>query len=245
MSAKSVYYNQHFSCSINHRWLFFVPSSFQWKKIHAMLPKRSANMTQNHINSTAGFALVFCTHEISLTNAHHGSWTTWLNNQACLDKFGLAAVCGPSWGCSGCWLFSRDLAKDRYNNIPSLSTKSRAPNLPTASECWANREEYVVLTANRNTGLYINRTDCQITECVLFWGALGLVSDLFVHEDKQLEINEQSLECVTAWAHGLWRYWETNASPWVEQKERVKAAEVTATASMSWAEPDLVLLFFS
>lgn len=180
---------------------------------------------KNHINSTAGIALVFCTHEISLTNAHHGSWTTWLNNQACLDKFGLAAVCGPSWGCSGCWLFSRDLAKDRYNNIPSLSTKSRAPNLPTASECWANREEYVVLTANRNTGLYINRTDCQITECVLFWGALGLVSDLFVHEDKQLEINEQSLECVTAWAHGLWRYWEMNASPWVEQKERVKAAE--------------------
>lgn len=163
--------------------------------------------------------------EISLTNAHHGSWTTWLNNQACLDKFGLAAVCGPSWGCSGCWLISRDLAKDRYNNIPSLSTKSRARNLPTASECWANREEYVVLTANRNSGLYINRTDCQITECVLFWGALGLVSDLFVHEDKQLEINEQSLECVTAWAHGLWWYWEMNASPWVEQKERVKVAE--------------------
>lgn len=153
----------------------------------------------------------------------------------------------PSWGCSGCWLISRDLAKDRYNNIPSLSTKNRAPNLPTASECWANGEEYVVLTANRNSGLYINRTDCQITECVLFWGALRLVSDLFVHEDKQLEINERSLECVTAWAHGLPRIsMKVNASPWKEQKERVKVAEAGYRQHvLSWTiHLDIFLLFF-
>lgn len=40
-----------------------------------------------------------------------------------------------SWGCFGCWLIDRDLAKCWYDNIPSVSTKSRAPDLPTASEC--------------------------------------------------------------------------------------------------------------
>lgn len=40
-----------------------------------------------------------------------------------------------SWGCFGCWLIYRDLAKCWYDNIPSASTKSRAPDLPTASEC--------------------------------------------------------------------------------------------------------------
>lgn len=206
----------------------------------------SANMTQNTIILIYdSIALVFCMHEISLTNAQHGSWTTWLNSQACLDKFGLALVCSPSWGCSGCWLISRDLAKDRYNNIPSLSTKSRAPNLPTASECWANREEYVVLTANRNSGLYINRTDCQITECVLFWGALGLVSDLFVHEDKQLEINERCLECVSAWAHGQLR-----STVVILRNERFTKRRAKVKGKGCWSQPlpacpELNLISFS
>ncbi len=146
------------------------------------------------------------------------SWRIWVIRSLRRPGAVLAAGSSPgTWPKTGTTIF------------PCLSTKSRPPNLPTASECWANREEYVVLTAN--SGLYINRTDCQITVCVLFWGALGLVSDLFVHEDKQLEINEWSLECVTAWAHGLpWISMKVNASPWIEEEERVKVAE----AITSW-----------
>lgn len=45
-----------------------------------------------------GIAHVFWAHEIFLVkksddNLFHVSWTTWLNSQACLNKFGLAAVC--------------------------------------------------------------------------------------------------------------------------------------------------------
>lgn len=143
------------------------------------------------------------------------SWRIWVIRSLCRPGAVLAAGSSPgTWRKTGTTIF------------PCLSTKSRPPNLPTVSKCWANREEYVVLTANRNSGLYINRTDCQITVCVLFWGALGLVSDLFVQEDKQLEINEWSLECVTAWAHGLpWISMKENTSPWIEEEERVKVAE--------------------
>lgn len=70
---------------------------------------------------------------------------------------------------------------------------------------------------------------------MLLWGALGLVSDLFVYGDRWGERKEHRV-----WAHwplcsgdSTSRYFEVNASTWTEQTSKTRWTQ----RLMSWAEP--------